>query len=92
MPSLRQVASRARTRTRVALFGNNHSIKVNLRYASYENVARRQWKTRTEATPEQLATAERFKAEGFLALPPPVGMTPERLRGIKEMESNSFRN
>jgi hypothetical protein len=90
MPSLRQIASRARMRTRVALFGNNHSIKVNLRYASYESAARRHWKSRTKATPEQLATAERFKADGFLALPPPTGMTPERLRDIKQMVDQHF--
>ena len=90
MPSLRQIASRARMQTRVALFGNNHSFRINMRYASYENAARRSWKARAKATPEQLAAASRFKANGFEVMPPPARMTPERLRAIKENVDRHF--
>src|SRR6185437_836496 len=90
MPSLRQIASRARMQARVALFGNNHSFKVNMRYASYENAARRRWKARSTATPEQLAAAARFKTNGFEVLPPPTWMTAERLRAIKGTVDRHF--
>jgi hypothetical protein len=90
MPSLRQIASRARMQTRVALFGNNHSFRVNMRYASYESAARRNWKGRAKTTPEQLTAAERFKAKGFEALPPPAHMTSERLRALKELVDKHF--
>src|SRR6266702_5156694 len=90
MRSLRKMASRARMKTRVAMFGNNHSFKVNLKYAAYENAARRSWKPRTKSTPEQLASAERFKKNGFEVLPPPKGMTPEKLRALKEAVDNQF--
>lgn len=76
--------------TRVAMFGNNHSFGVNLRYAAYANNARRSWKPVAKATPEQLATAKRFKHEGFAALPPPAKMTPERLRAIKDTVDRRF--
>jgi len=89
MPSLRQIASRARAQTRVALFGNNHSFRVNMRYAAYEGEARRRWKA-PKATPEQLAAAERFKTSGFAALPPPKGMTPERLQDIRDTVDRRF--
>jgi hypothetical protein len=90
MQSLRKIASRARMQTRVAMFGNNHSVGVNLRYAAYANNARRSWKPFAKATPEQRAAAERFKREGFVALPPPAKMTPERLRAIKETVDRRF--
>src|SRR5215217_7886956 len=90
MQSLRKIASRARMRTRVAIFGNNHSFKVNLKYAAYENAARRSWKPRSKPTPEQLAAAERFKKNGFEVLPPPAAMTPEKLRAIKEAVDKRF--
>ena len=90
MQSLRKIASRARTQTRVALFGNNHSLKVNMRYAAYEGAARRSWKPRSKATPEQLAAADRFKAEGFAALPPPARMTAEKLQAIRETVDRRF--
>jgi hypothetical protein len=61
-----------------------------LRYASYENAARRSWKARSKATPEQLAAADRFKANGFEVLPPPTRMTPERLRAIKDTVDRHF--
>lgn len=76
--------------TRVAMFGNNHSFGVNLRYAAYAKSARRSWKPFAKATPEQRATADRFKQEGFAALPPPAKMTPERLRAIKETVDRRF--
>jgi hypothetical protein len=90
MRSLRKIASRARTQTRVALFGNNHSLKVNIKYAAYESAARRSWKPRLKATPEQLAAAVRFKTEGFEALPPPSGMTREKLHAIKGIVDRRF--
>lgn len=90
MQSLRKIASRARLQTRVAMFGNNHSLGVNLRYAAYANSAKRSWKPFTKATPEQLATAERFKKDGFAALPPPSRMTPERLQEIKATVDRKF--
>jgi hypothetical protein len=90
MQSLRKIVSRARTQTRVALFGNNHSFKVNMKYAAYEGAARRNWKARFKATPEQLAAAARFKSNGFEALPPPIGMTPEKLRVIKDIVDRRF--
>jgi hypothetical protein len=90
MQSLRKIASRARTQTRVALFGNNHSLKVNMRYAAYEGAAKRSWKPRSKATPEQLAVADRFKAEGFAALPPPARMTAEKLQAIRETVDRRF--
>lgn len=77
--------------TRVAMFGNNHSLGVNLKYAAYAKSARRSWKPVVKATPEQRATAERFKREGFAVLPPPAKMTPERLRQIKETVDQRFR-
>ena len=76
--------------TRDAMFGNNHSLGVNLKYAAYANNARRSWKPFARATPEQLASAERFKQNGFVALPPPARMTPERLRAIKETVDRKF--
>jgi hypothetical protein len=90
MQSLRKIASRARTQTRVALFGNNHSLKVNMRYAAYEGAARRSWKPRSKPTAEQLAAAERFKSEGFAALPPPTRMTVEKLQAIRETVDRRF--
>jgi hypothetical protein len=90
MQSLRKLASRARTQTRVALFGNNHSFKINMRYAAYEGAARRSWKPRLKPTAEQLAGASSFKAEGLLALAPPARMTPERLRTIKDLVDEKF--
>ena len=82
MQSLRKLASRARTQTRVALFGNNHSLKVNMKYAAYEGAARRNWKPRVKPTEEQSAAAARFKADGFAAFPPPARMTAEKLQTI----------
>ena len=90
MQSLRKIASRARMKTRVAMFGNNHSFKVNLKYAAYESAARRSWKPRSKPTPSQAAAAERFKQNGFEVLPPPKGMTPEKLRAIKETVDKRF--
>ena len=90
MQSLRKIASRARTQTRVALFGNNHSLKVNMRYAAYEGAARRSWKPRSKPTAEQLAAADRFKSEGFAALPPPARMTAEKLQAIRETVDRRF--
>lgn len=90
MQSLRKIASRARTQTRVALFGNNHSLKVNMRYAAYEEAARRSWKARNKPTTEQLAAANHCKADGFVALPPPTGMTAERLQAIKQVVDRRF--
>ena len=90
MQSLRKIASRARTQTRVALFGNNHSLKVNMRYAAYEGAARRNWKPRSKPTAEQLAAAGRFKSEGFAALPPPARMTAEKLQAIRETVDRRF--
>ena len=90
MQSLRKIASRARTQTRVALFGNNHSLKVNMRYAAYEGAARRSWKPRSKPTAEQLDAAGRFKNEGFAALPPPAGMTTEKLKAIRETVDRRF--
>ncbi|WP_291848462.1 hypothetical protein [Bradyrhizobium sp.] len=90
MQSLRKIASRARTQTRVALFGNNHSLRVNMRYAAYEGAARRSWKPRSKATAEQLAAASRFKTDGFAALPPPTRMTAEKLQAIKELVDRRF--
>lgn len=90
MQSLRKIASRARLQTRVAMFGNNHSFGINLRYAAYANNAKRNWKPFTKATPEQLATANRFKQDGFAVLPPPSKMTPERLQEIKATVDRKF--
>lgn len=90
MQSLRKIASRARMQTRVAMFGNNHSFGINLRYAAYATNARRSWKPIVKATPEQRTIAERFKREGFAALPPPAKMTPDRLRAIKELVDRRF--
>jgi hypothetical protein len=90
MQSLRKIASRARTQTRVALFGNNYSLKVNMRYAAYEGAARRSWKPRSKPAAEQLAAAERFKSEGFAALPPPARMTAENLQAIRETVDRRF--
>ncbi len=90
MQSLRKIASRARTQTRVALFGNNHSLRVNMRYAAYEGAAQRSWKPRSKATAEQLAAASRFKTDGFAALPPPTRMTAEKLQAIKELVDRRF--
>jgi len=89
MPSLRQIASRARTQTRVALFGNNHSFRVNMRYAAYEGEARRCWKA-PKATPDQLAAAHRFKTNGFESLPPPGQMTKEKLQAIRDTVDRRF--
>ena len=63
MPSLRQIASSARMQTRVALFGNNHSFKINMRYASYENAARRSWKARSKATPDRVGGRKPVQVE-----------------------------
>lgn len=90
MQMLRKIASRTRMQTRVAMFGNNHSLGINLKYAAYANSAKRCWKPFAKATPEQLATSEKFKREGFVALPPPVRMTRERLQAIKETVDRRF--
>jgi hypothetical protein len=90
MQSLRKIASQARMRTRVALFGNNHSFKVNMKYAAYEGTARRSWKPRVRATADQLAAADRFKADGFAAIPPPTRMTAEKLLAIKQAVDRRF--
>jgi hypothetical protein len=91
MQSLRKLASRARTQTRVALFGNNHSFKINMRYAAYEGAARRCWKPRLKSTAEQLSAAGTFKAAGFLKLAPPSRMAPEKLRAIKDLVDQKFK-
>lgn len=90
MQSLRKIASQARMRTRVALFGNNHSLKVNMKYAAYEGTARRNWKPRVKPTADQLAAADRFKADGFAAIPPPTRMTAEKLLAIKQAVDRRF--
>jgi hypothetical protein len=77
-------------RTRVALFGNNHSLKVNMKYAAYEGTARRNWKPRVKPTADQLAAADRFKADGFAAIPPPTRMTAEKLLAIKQAVDRRF--
>jgi hypothetical protein len=76
--------------TRVALFGNNHSFKINMRYAAYEGAARRRWKPRLKSTAEQLSAAGNFKGAGFLRLAPPSRMAPEKLRAIKELVDQKF--
>jgi hypothetical protein len=90
MQSLRKIASRARMKTRVAMFGNNHPFKVNLKYAAYESAARRSWKPSSTPMAEQEAAAERFKKNGFEVLPPPRAMAPEKLRAIKETVDRRF--
>jgi hypothetical protein len=90
MQSLRKIASRARLQTRVAMFGNNHSVGVNLKYAAYANNARRSWRPFKKAQPAQIDMAERFKSDGFAALAPPSKMTPEQLRAIKEKVDSRF--
>ena len=90
MQFFRKIASRARMLARIALFGNNHSLKVNMIYAAYESAARRSWKPRNSPTFEVQAMATLFKADGFAALPPPSKMTAERLQAIREVVDRRF--
>jgi hypothetical protein len=65
----RRVVSRALMRTRVTLFGNNHSLLVNSRYRRYHKAAMGCYRPQTARSPDIEAAAEAFHRDGFLVLP-----------------------
>lgn len=67
----RKMASALALRSRLALFGNNHSARINLRYARYHKAARKTWRpTFTESTAQAVEAARQFTEQGWAVLPP----------------------
>jgi len=84
MVSVRRLASELRRRTLTTMFGNNHSLALNLRYAAYHKRARACWTPRWTPLEESRKTATGFAAQGFKILPPPAAMDAGALAAIQQ--------
>ena len=90
MNSIKAIARSARLRTRTTLFGNNHSVGLNVRYLRYEQVARKSWRPRSKMPPDVMEAANRFTNLGYEVLPPPSAFNRERLVELKAKVDRLF--
>jgi hypothetical protein len=56
-------------RFRVSLFGNNHSLALNLRYRSYLVAAKRAYKRKAPFSATAVEFAEQFRRDGYVVIP-----------------------
>ena len=89
---LHRVIGDARRGVRNRLFGNNHSVAVNLRYANYHRACKSAWRPNRPATAEETKVADTFKKDGFALLPPPAEMSKEQLQTLKAKVDRLFAN
>jgi hypothetical protein len=70
--TVRRLLSEVALRVRLALFGNNHSVLLNLRYAKYHRAAAKKWRPMVPTTAQANETATLFAREGWVVLPSAV--------------------
>jgi hypothetical protein len=79
---IRRSISRALMRARVSLFGNNHSLMLNLRYRNYLAAARRCYKKPKPPSAEAVERASLFRRDGYVIIPSPL--SPADAAKLKE--------
>jgi hypothetical protein len=70
--AIRRLLSRKLMRMRVSLFGNNHSMALNLRYRSYLAVAQNRYKPTVPPCAVTIELAEKFRRDGYVVIPSPL--------------------
>jgi hypothetical protein len=85
---LRRKLSRTLMRLRVSIFGNNHSVALNLRYRNYLAAARRHYKRVSPPSPEVLELTESFRRDGYVVIPSPL--SPADAAALKQKVDGLF--